>query len=142
MNDEEEDPELRAALEASLREAQAPKPSAPAALDPPQPSRVDAGSSQINRPLVVPPPSVPKLPSYDLDLSESDAILTFSQTIEQVQAQGGKDMSRYPAVNELFDKANSLRPKLALSLDDAGRKERAFTSVLSPKASVSNHHSI
>jgi hepatocyte growth factor-regulated tyrosine kinase substrate len=37
-------------------------------------------------------------------------------------------MSRYPAVNELFDKANGLRPKLALSLDDTGRKER-----MSPK---------
>jgi growth factor-regulated tyrosine kinase substrate len=56
--------------------------------------------------------------------------LTFSQTIEQVEAQGGRDISRYPAVNELYDKANSLRPKLALSLDDAGRKERKFLSDL------------
>lgn len=54
---------------------------------------------------------------------ETDAILTFSQTVEQVQQQGGRDMSRYPAVNELYDKSNSLRPKLALSLDDAARKE-------------------
>ena len=49
--------------------------------------------------------------------------MTFSQTIEQVQAQGGRDMSRSPAVAQLFDNANNLRPKLARSLDDAGRKE-------------------
>jgi growth factor-regulated tyrosine kinase substrate len=64
--------------------------------------------------------------SYDLDPTESDAILTFSQTIEQVQSEAGRDMSRYPAVNEMYDKANSLRPKLALSLSDAGRKEGAY----------------
>jgi growth factor-regulated tyrosine kinase substrate len=74
----------------------------------------------------VPPQlSLPKLPNYDLEPLESDMILTFSQTVEQVQAQGGRDLSRYPAVNELYDKANSLRPKLAMSLDDTGRKEGA-----------------
>lgn len=35
-NDEEDDPELRAAIEASLREMQAPLPSAPAEVDAPQ----------------------------------------------------------------------------------------------------------
>ena len=72
-----------------------------------------------------PQPSLPKLPNYDLEPLESDAILTFSQTVEQVQAQGGQDLLRYPAVNELYDKANSLRPKLAMSLDDMGQKEGA-----------------
>lgn len=127
---EEDDPDLRAAIEASLREANAPKPSAPITLDTPR-SEVTSfnydgpGYSQSYPPGLVPPqPALPQLPNYDLDPLESDAILTFSQTVEQVEAQGGRDMSRYPAVNELYDKASNLRPKLALSLDDASRKER------------------
>lgn len=125
--DEDEDPELRAAIEASLREANAPQPSAPTALDTP---RIEPPSfsyepqyAQPNTPTPAQPP-LPKLPAYDLDPLETDAILTFNQTVEQVEANGGRDLSRYPAVTELYDKANSLRPKLALSVDDAGRKER------------------
>ncbi|KAF8887817.1 hypothetical protein BD779DRAFT_1526312 [Infundibulicybe gibba] len=133
--DEEDDPDLRAAIEASLREATAPKPSAPVALETP---RIEGpsysydgpGYSQSYPPGVLPPqPSLPQLPNYDLGPMESDAILTFSQTVEQVQAQGGRDISRYPAVNELYDKANGLRPKLALSLDDAGRKEQMLSEM-------------
>ena len=67
--------------------------------------------------------AVPAQSSYDLAPLESDVILTFSQTVQEVEARGGRDISRYPAVNELYDKANGLRPKLALSLDDADRKE-------------------
>lgn len=122
-NEEEDDPDLKAAIEASLHEANAPKPSAPIALEASQTaSYAGPGYSQSYPPAVLPAP--PAQPSYELEPLESDAILTFSQTIEQVEAQGGRDISRYPAVNELYDKANSLRPKLALSLDDAGRKER------------------
>jgi growth factor-regulated tyrosine kinase substrate len=58
--------------------------------------------------------------------------MTFSQTVEQVQAQGGGDMSRFPAVTQLFDNANNLRPKLVRSLDDTGRKEGTIVFVLLP----------
>lgn len=67
-------------------------------------------------------PTRPKLAGYDLEPLKTDVILTFSQTVEQ-EVQGGCDMSRYPAVNELYDKANDLRLKLAMSLDATDRKE-------------------
>jgi growth factor-regulated tyrosine kinase substrate len=121
---DEDDPDLRAAIEASLREANAPKPSAPVDLTSTDPYGNVYTTSQSYPPTVMPAPQVSKLASYDLEPLETDAILTFSQTVEQVQAQGGRDMSRYPAVNELYDKANGLRPKLAMSLDDTDRKER------------------
>ncbi|KAG8220716.1 hypothetical protein J3R82DRAFT_3046 [Butyriboletus roseoflavus] len=123
--DDEDDPELRAAIEASLREANMPKASAPTEM----PSTEDVCYPSSYPPTVTPTPSVPKIPSYDLEPLESDVILTFSQTIEQVQSQGGRDMSRYPAVSELFDKANGLRPKLAMSLDDTGRKEQLLSEM-------------
>jgi len=72
---------------------------------------------------------VPKVPNYDLAPLEADAILTFNQTVEHVQAQGGRDLSRYPAVTELYDKASGIRPKLALSMDDTGRKEQMLSDM-------------
>ncbi|KAJ7293972.1 vacuolar sorting-associated protein Vps27 [Mycena rebaudengoi] len=132
---EDDDPDLKAAIEASLRESNAPRPSAPMAVETPrteEPGFAYAngpGYSQSYPPGVLPPQPAPRIPSYDLEPLESDAILTFSQTVEQVQGQGGRDMARYPAVNELYDKASSLRPKLALSLDDAGRKEQMLSDM-------------
>lgn len=126
--DDEDDPELKAAIEASLREAQAPRPSAPLGIETPrldEPSYTyGTGYAQSYPPsAATPKPTVPTLPNYDLEPLEEDAILTFSQTVDQVQSQGGRDLSRYPAVTELYDKANALRPKLAMSLSDTGRKE-------------------
>jgi hepatocyte growth factor-regulated tyrosine kinase substrate len=135
--DEENDPDLRAAIEASLQEANAPKPSAPT----PRPED-QSYSYTYTRESSTPTPSqppLPKLPNYELGPLESDAILTFNQTVEQLQAQGGRDISRYPGVNELHDKASGLRPKLALCLDDAGRKERESTLHLA--CSLSNLNS-
>jgi growth factor-regulated tyrosine kinase substrate len=130
--DEEDDPDLKAAIEASLREASAPKPSAPVVVETPRseetPHSYTSGFSQSLPPAISQPPP-PKVSSYELESLEADAILTFNQTVEQVQAQGGRDLSRYPAVTELYDKASGLRPKLALSLDDAGRKERMYPGI-------------
>ena len=107
---EEDDPDLKAAIEASLREGNAPERQ--------YRSEFSQSNPEINQ------NAVPKVPNYDLAPLEADAILTFNQTVEHVQAQGGRDLSRYPAVTELYDKASGIRPKLALSMDDTGRKER------------------
>ncbi|KAF9021678.1 ubiquitin binding protein [Hymenopellis radicata] len=105
---EEDDPDLKAAIEASLREAAAPRPSAPLDVS----TSTSAGM---------------QLPNYDLEPLESDVILTFSQEVDQVHRQGSGLKGR--EVSELYDKANSLRPKLAMSLDDAGRKEQLLTDM-------------
>ncbi|KIJ45196.1 hypothetical protein M422DRAFT_207487 [Sphaerobolus stellatus SS14] len=130
--EEDEDPELRAAIEASLREASAPKPSAPIAS--PYEEREEysyrgASSYASDRNLATPQPPLPQLPNHDLDPRESDAILMFNQTVQDAQAQGGSDLSRMANVHELYDRANSLRPKLALGLDDTGRKEEMLSGM-------------
>ncbi|PCH33168.1 ubiquitin binding protein [Wolfiporia cocos MD-104 SS10] len=130
QDEEEDDPDLRAAIEASLREANAPKPSAPIGIDTPSTEQPVSYGSGYGFPQSYPPsaatprPRAPAVPNYDLELLETDAILTFNQTVEQVQNQGITDLSRYPAVTELYDKANALRPKLAMSLSDTTRKEQ------------------
>jgi hepatocyte growth factor-regulated tyrosine kinase substrate len=123
--DEEDDPDLKAAIEASLEEANAPRASAPIPVETPRSETQSFSYSQAqphsyHATSSVAPPAQPK---YELQPLESDVILTFSQTVHDVEERGGRDMSRYPALNELYDKANGIRPKLALSLDDADRKE-------------------
>ncbi|KAL5534989.1 VPS27 [Sanghuangporus sanghuang] len=125
--DDENDPELKAAIEASLREANAPKPSAP--VETPRSEVQNYGYPQAQSYPETSSVIAPPQPSYDLQPLESDVILTFSQTVQEVEARGGRDISRYPAVNELYDKANGLRPKLALSLDDADRKEKTLSEM-------------
>jgi growth factor-regulated tyrosine kinase substrate len=131
--DDDDDPDLKAAIEASLLEANAPKPSAPLPIEP--------SHAEVYRSLT---PNVSSsfpthtaqsqgqnlaLPNYNLDPLESDAIMTFSQTVEQVHSQGGRDITRYPALNQLYDQANGLRPKLVTSLDDTSKREREYRGI-------------
>ncbi|CAE6493556.1 unnamed protein product [Rhizoctonia solani] len=110
----EEDAELRAAIEASLRESQAPRASAPAPEEP-----VAARSTWA------PQPAPPKISQYDLDPREEDAILSFNQTIEQ--ASTGAPVG--PQAADMYERASVLRPKLVRSLEDASRKEYALTEM-------------
>ena len=56
---------------------------------------------------------------------------TFSEVIQDLEAQGGRDISRYLAMNELYNRANSLRPIFALSLDDTDKKEIRYSIYIS-----------
>ena len=125
-SDLDDDPDLKAAIEASLREVSNPMPSAPSsvafsqpAATPPHPINAQQDSRLAN--------PLSNLPNYDMDLQDSDTIMTFTQTVEQVQHDpNGRDINRYPTLNQLYDQANGLRPKLAMSLDDTSRRESEF----------------
>ncbi|KAF9507322.1 hypothetical protein BS47DRAFT_1422197, partial [Hydnum rufescens UP504] len=131
-NPADDDPELHAAIEASLREANAPKPSAPVADE--SATRSDSHVST--------PAELESSQNFDLNPFESDAILTFSQTIEAAHARGVTDLVRQQGVNELYDRANGARPKLVRSLDDTGRKEQLLAEMnekLSQAARLYDH---
>jgi growth factor-regulated tyrosine kinase substrate len=100
-SEDDEDEQLRAAIEASLQEAQAPRPSAPIVDEVPMPIA-----------------TVPTMAPYELNTYESDAIITFNQTVMSGTVQDPR------RVHELSDRAEAYRPKLTRSLDAAGRKER------------------
>lgn len=128
-NEDDDDPELKAAIEASLREANAPKPSAPVAASYNEPKdSVNQGTYAEEDATVPVHPPLPTLPNHDLDPRETDVILTFNQTIQDAQFQGNSGLSRISNAHEMYGRANSLRPKLALSLDDTDRKERGWCS--------------
>ncbi len=127
---EDDDSDLRAAIEASLREVEAPRPSAPpVAMGLPR----SHFSSQAR---VMEEPQRPSfsLPNYDLDPQEGDAILTFSQTVDEVHAQGGLATRHGYNLNSLYDNANHARPKLAISLDDTDRKQSKILFLLTARA--------
>lgn len=119
----EEDAELKAAIEASLREAHAPRPSAPPTF-----------SEEVNfqyRPYSAPaietePPRRPNfsLPNYDLDVTEMDDVLRFTQAVDDAGSSGTFSGRHSHDVSQLLDKASRVRPKMALSLDDTHRKQR------------------
>jgi len=122
----EEDPELRAAIEASLREAQSPRPSAPTFSDEPTPQQYHqpyASNSTAQQP-EVPRRSNFTLPNYDLDTGEADAVLSFNQAVEYAQTNGSFSSRQSHDVSQLFDQASRVRPKIALSLDDTHRKHQ------------------
>ena len=121
--DLDDDPDLKAAIEASLRDVSNPTPSAPSfslpAATPPHLTNAQQDPRLAN--------PLSNLPNYDMDLRESDTIMTFTQTVEQAQHDpNGRDISRYPTLSQLYDQANGLRPKLAMSLDDTSRREGEF----------------
>jgi hepatocyte growth factor-regulated tyrosine kinase substrate len=134
LDDEDDDPDLKAAIEASLREANAPKPSAPMPVENSSADVVDSYPPGFSQSSPLHATQVQEqnlaLPNYDLTLLESDAIMTFSQTVEQVQTQGGRDITRHTALNQLYDQANNIRPKVVMSLDDTSKREREHFRIL------------
>jgi growth factor-regulated tyrosine kinase substrate len=123
---EEDDPDLRAAIQASLREAHKPRPSEPTFAE-------EQPSHQFHQPYAYQPttqePEVPRrnqfvLPNYDLATNEADAVLSFNQAVEYAETNGSFSGRQSQDVSQLFDKASRVRPKIAMSLDDTHRKHR------------------
>ncbi|KAF8308647.1 FYVE-domain-containing protein, partial [Clavulina sp. PMI_390] len=118
----DDDPDLKAAIEASLREANAPKPSAPVAMD--EPSYAVPGAYQPTHSHTQP------LPSYDLNDHQADAIMTFSQVVETAQSRGAApDFVRHQEVGNLYHRTGDIAPLLERSLDDAGRREQILSEM-------------
>lgn len=72
--------------------------------------------------------------------------MTFSQAVETAQSRGAAtDFVRHREVGDLYQRTGSIEPKLARSLDDAGRRERMsitfplFAIGLCPILTLSSH---
>lgn len=119
---EDDDPDLRAAIEASLRESQTPRASAPVFAEERVPYHRPYSAPTVETEL----PRRPNftLPDYDLDVHEMDDVLKFSQAVTDAESNGTFSGRHSNDVSQLLDKATRVRPKMALSLDDTDRKQR------------------
>ncbi|PWN50402.1 hypothetical protein IE53DRAFT_379792 [Violaceomyces palustris] len=128
--DAEDDPDLAAAIAASLREYAAPQPSAPDGLT--DRATTSLPNVEDNR-HGIPKENLNLPPSLDLPPSDVDAILTFAQTVraqEEYQRRHGiVGAAPHQQAQALYEKASSARPKMARSLEEGARRHGVLVSM-------------
>ncbi|QLL31049.1 hypothetical protein HG536_0A08660 [Torulaspora globosa] len=115
--EEEEDPDLKAAIEASLKEAEEERRRKETYAAPAQQSQQKPVSALGE---------TPTTPNFDLTTSEEEDIHLFASLVERMKTQSATEILEDNQLAKLYQKVLGTRPKLNNALNDSVRKYNAL----------------
>ncbi|GHJ89213.1 hypothetical protein NliqN6_5615 [Naganishia liquefaciens] len=132
---DDEDEELRLAIEASLEESRRVRPSAPPATTTDESATANTYPHHPTGYAVHPArgaaeePEYKPLPTYDLSPREAETMLTFAQTVDHAVAFGDPDFRRFPHVHALYEQAGALGGKLVRNVEEKNTKQQMLSEM-------------